>query len=72
MSCDFQAAAVVIDKSQTPKFVHEEANAGPCSADHLRKRLLTDFCDYRLGLRLPKFAKSSSSRARRFSLELKS
>jgi hypothetical protein len=46
---NFQAAAIVVDESQTPKFVHEEADARPCRADHLRKRLLTDFRDHRFG-----------------------
>ena len=70
---NFQTAAVVVDEPQPSKFIHEKADAGPCRADHLRKRLLADLCDDRLGpASLPKFAKSSSSRARRFSLELNS
>jgi hypothetical protein len=35
--------AIVFDKSQMPEFVHEVAYAGPRCANHLRKRLLTDF-----------------------------
>jgi hypothetical protein len=33
-------AAVVVNQSQLPKFVHEEADAGSGRSDHLRKRLL--------------------------------
>jgi hypothetical protein len=35
--------AIVFDKSQLSEFVHEMAYAGPRGANHLRKRLLTDF-----------------------------
>src|SRR5260370_41792003 len=38
----------VFDKSQLPKFVHEMAYAGPRSANHVRKRLLTNFSYDRL------------------------
>jgi len=41
-------AAVVIDQAQFSKFVHEETHPRPGRSDHLRKRLLTDFCDDRL------------------------
>jgi len=52
---NFQAAAVVVDEPQPPKFIHEKADTGPCRADHLGKRLLADLCDDRLGPRF--FAK---------------
>src|ERR1700733_4431854 len=32
---------VVVDKSQLPESVHEEADAGTCGPDHLCQRLLT-------------------------------
>ena len=35
--------AVVIDKTQLPKFVHEKTHARSCRADHLRQCLLADF-----------------------------
>ena len=41
-------AAVVVNEAQFSKFVHEETHARPGRADHLRKRLLADFRDYRL------------------------
>jgi hypothetical protein len=44
---DFDAA-VVIDQSQFSKFIHEETHAGSGRSDHLRKRLLADFCYDRL------------------------
>jgi hypothetical protein len=70
---NFQAAAVVVDEPQPPKFVHEKADAGPCRVDHLASVSWLIFAIIGSGLAsLPKFAKSSSSRARRFSLELKS
>jgi hypothetical protein len=34
---------VVINKTQFPKFVHEETHAGSRRSDHLRQCLLTDF-----------------------------
>src|ERR1700730_6812546 len=41
-------ADVVVNEAQFSKFVHEETHARPGRADHLRKRLLADFRDYRL------------------------
>ena len=41
--------AVVIDEAQTAKFVHEEADAGPGRADHLRQGLLTNVGEDGLG-----------------------
>jgi hypothetical protein len=41
---DFNLAAVVIDKAQFPKFVHEKTDARSRRADHLREGLLADFC----------------------------
>jgi hypothetical protein len=40
--------AVVINKPQLPKFVHEKTDARSRCADHLREGLLADFCYYRL------------------------
>jgi hypothetical protein len=37
-----------MNEAQFSKFVHEETHAGPGRADHLGKRLLADFRDYRL------------------------
>jgi hypothetical protein len=34
--------AIVINKAQLPKFVHEKAHARSRRADHLRQRLLAD------------------------------
>jgi hypothetical protein len=39
---DFNVA-VVINKTQFPKFVHEETHAGSRRANHLRQCLLADF-----------------------------
>jgi hypothetical protein len=36
--------AVVVNKAQLPKFVHEKADTRSRRADHLRKSLLADFC----------------------------
>src|SRR5471030_1996032 len=41
---DFNLLAVVIDKAQFPKFVHEKTHARSRRADHLRQCLLADFC----------------------------
>ena len=41
---DFNLAAVVIDKAQFPKFVHEKTDARSRRADHLRQCLLADLC----------------------------
>ena len=40
--------AVVGDKSQFPKSIHEETDAGPRGSDHLGKCLLADFGEDRL------------------------
>lgn len=40
---------VILDQSQAPEFVHEEADPGPGRADHLRQGLLADFGDDRFG-----------------------
>jgi len=45
---DFDAA-VVVNKPQFSKYVHEETHPGPGRADHVRKRLLADFREDRLG-----------------------
>jgi hypothetical protein len=69
---DFDAA-IVLNKAQLPKFVHKETYARARGSDHLRKRLLTDLGDHRLGgASLPKFANSRTRRASRFPLELNS
>src|SRR3981081_2080819 len=47
---NFQVAAVVVDEAEPSKLVHEKADARARGADHLRKRLLADLCDDRLGL----------------------
>ena len=44
---DFDAA-VVADETQSSKFVHEKTHPGSGCSDHIRKRLLADFRDYRL------------------------
>ena len=41
-------AAVIINQAQSSKLVHEKTHAGPGRSDHLRKRLLADFCYNRL------------------------
>jgi len=41
--------AVVANEAKFSKSVHEETHAGPRRSDHLRKRLLADFRDDRLG-----------------------
>lgn len=46
--------AIVFNKPQSPKLVHEEANARPSRADHLGERLLVDLGDD--GLRFSFFA----------------
>ncbi len=45
MDCD---AAVVVNRAQFSKFVHEETHPGPGRSDHIRKRLLADFREDRL------------------------
>src|SRR5688500_15630432 len=42
--------AVVSNKAELSKLIHEKADAGSRRADHLRQRLLTDFSDDRFGL----------------------
>jgi hypothetical protein len=37
---------VVVDESQLPEAVHEEADSGARRADHLREGFLTDLRDY--------------------------
>ena len=49
--------AVVVNKTQFPKPVHEEADARAGGTDHFRQRLLTDLWNYSLGYAL--FAKTS-------------
>ena len=44
---DFDAA-VVVNKPQFSKFVHEETHPGPGRSDHIRKGLLADFREDRL------------------------
>ena len=41
--------AAVVNKAQLPKFVHETTDARSRRTDHLRERLLADFCSDRLG-----------------------
>src|ERR1700732_736938 len=47
---DFDAAvaAVVVNKTEFSKFVHEKTHPGAGRADHIRKRLLADFREDRL------------------------
>jgi hypothetical protein len=45
---DFDVA-IVANEAKFSKSVHEETHAGPRRSDHLRKRLLADFRDDRLG-----------------------
>jgi hypothetical protein len=50
--------AVIFNKAQLPKLVHEEAHARPRGADHLRQRLLADFRQNGFGLAfLPEICK---------------
>ena len=65
--------AVVLDEAEPPEFVHEGIDARARRADHVGERFLAEPDDDRSGsLSSPKFASSSSARARRFSLELNS
>jgi hypothetical protein len=64
---DFDAA-VVGNKAQPAKFVHEEADAGPGRSNHLRKRLLADFRNYRLRFLLVKGRPKPLSRTTSFIL----
>jgi hypothetical protein len=41
-------AAVVVNEPQFSEFIHEETQAGPGRANHVRKRLRADFRDHRL------------------------
>jgi hypothetical protein len=43
-------SAVIVAEGELSEFVHEETYARARSADHLGKRLLADFRNYRLGL----------------------
>jgi hypothetical protein len=43
-------AAVVLDESQLPEFVHEEVNPWACCADHLRQRFLRHFGEHSVRL----------------------
>jgi hypothetical protein len=66
-------AAVVTDKAELAKAVHEEADAGSRGADHLRQGFLRNGRNE--GFRFPGLPNSAINRrirARRFSLELKS
>src|SRR5437867_9409892 len=64
--------AVVVDESQFAELIHEETDAGARGADHLGEHFLTHLCNDRLRLALlPKMGHNSSTRASRFSLELK-
>ena len=67
-------AAAVVNKAQLAKAVHEEADARPGCADHLRQGLLRDLAEYIVSGSpgLPNSAMSRRMRAKRFSLELKS
>jgi hypothetical protein len=63
--------AVVINKSQFPKFVHESTDAGSRRTDHVRECLLADFRQDRLRFAfLAKICKKQKGPRRRFSLEL--
>jgi len=42
-------ATIVVNESQFPEPVHEEAHPGTGRADHFGQHLLADFGDYRLG-----------------------
>ena len=66
-------AAVVIDKTQFSKFVHESTDARSRRADHLCECLLADFRQDRFGFAfLPKIREKQEGPAKRFSLELNS
>jgi hypothetical protein len=56
--------AVIINKPQFPKFVHEIAHAGPSCADHLSERLLADIRKDRFWLT---FLAKATSRLSQFS-----
>ena len=66
-------ATVVVDEAELPELVHEPTDPRAGGADHLRQDFLAD-----LGITgsvfpsLPKRASNRSTRANRFSLELKS
>ena len=45
--------AIIINKAQFPKFVHEVTHTGARRANHLRERLLADLRNDRLGVCLP-------------------
>ena len=64
---------VVINKTQFPKFVHEKTYARSRRANHFASVSWLIFAIIGSGRpSLPKFARSRRTRARRFSLELKS
>ena len=67
------ATVVVIDEAQLAEPVHEETDPGTSGADHVGERFLTDLGNDRLGFDslCQKCAINSSTRASRFSLELK-
>ena len=67
-------ATVVLNKTQLTKAVHEEADAGSGGADHFRQGFLGDLRNqrFRIFRVCRNSAINSRSRARRFSLELKS
>jgi hypothetical protein len=44
--------SVIFDETEPAKFVHEKADSGSSSADHLRQCLLADFGNYLLRLSL--------------------
>jgi len=64
---------VVLDETQLPKLFMNVLTCDRRGADNLRERFLADlrYDRRRFVLSLPKFAISRSTRARRFSLELK-
>jgi hypothetical protein len=64
--------AIVVNEAKFAELIHEETDAGPRRPDHLGQRFLTDLCDHRLRLIIfAEVANNSSTRASRFSLELK-
>jgi hypothetical protein len=69
---DFKMA-IVINEAQLTKLIHEMTHSGSGRADHLGEGFLADFRRDRLGPAfLAKMAIRRSTRASRFSVELKS
>jgi hypothetical protein len=70
---DLQPTVVVVNKSQFPESVHEEADPRAGGADHFRQHLSTDLGNY--GLRcafLAEMGEQQKAPGQPLSLELKS